>query len=52
MFLRGHNDHNDSRQKENIRAYKLSLLDTEGEALFKTEFNVDANVVRAIYARA
>lgn len=52
MFLRGHNDHNDSRQKENIRAYKLSLLDAEGEALFKTEFNVDADEVRAIYARA
>ena len=52
MFIRGHNDHNDSRQKENIRRFKLAALDSEGEALFRSEFNVDADAVRAIYARA
>lgn len=52
MFIRGHNDHNDSRQKENIRQFKLAALDAEGEALFRAEFNVDADAVRAIYARA
>ncbi len=51
MFLRGHNDHNDSRQKENIRRFGLKPLDTEGEALFRSEFNVDADTVREIYAR-
>ena len=49
MFLRGHNDHNDSRQKENIRRFNLEPLDVEGEALFRAEFNVDADAVRALY---
>ena len=51
MFLRGHNDHNDSRQKENIRRFKLAPLDAEAEAVFRSEFNVDADKVRALYAR-
>lgn len=50
MMLRGHNDYNDSRQKQGIRPEKLSPLDSKGEALFRSVYNIDADAVRATYA--
>lgn len=50
MLLRGHNDHNDSRQRKGIKPIQLTPLDTEGEAHFKRVFNIDADRVRAAFA--
>ncbi|MFW2545495.1 glycosyltransferase [Primorskyibacter sp. 2E107] len=50
MFVRGHNDHNDSRQKAHVKPVKLPRLDSEGEALFRTRFAIDADQVRRIFA--
>jgi len=51
MLIRGHNDHNDSRQGPNIRAPKLTPLDAAGKAHFKSTYNIDANAVAAAFAR-
>ncbi len=45
MLIRGHNDHNDSRQKPGVRAPKLTALDAAGKAHFKSTFNIDADAV-------
>jgi len=50
MMVRGHNDFNDSRQKSGVRKIRLNTLDTEGEALFRRVYNIDAEAVRAAYA--
>ncbi len=50
MMVRGHNEFNDSRQKSGVRKIRLSLLDAEGEALFRRVYNIDADAVRAAYA--
>lgn len=50
MFIRGHNDHNDSRQKKHVKPIELPRLDAEGEALFQSVFAVDADNVRRIFA--
>ncbi|MGX9352999.1 putative rhamnosyl transferase [Shimia sp. W99] len=50
MFLRGHSDFNDSRQKKNVRPVKLDLLDDAGEAHFRRVFNIDADQVRARFS--
>lgn len=49
MFVRGHNGYNDSRQKEGVRMPKLSLLDAEGESLFRDLFQIDADSIRASF---
>lgn len=49
MFIRGHNEFNDSRQKEGVRPVRLPRLDAEGEAQLKAEFDIDADAVRALY---
>ena len=49
MLVRGHNDHNDSRQKAGVKPVDLTPLDTAGEAHFRTTFNIDADRVRALY---
>lgn len=51
MLVRGHNDHNDSRQKPWIKPADLTPLDAEGEALFRETFNIDADAVRRIFSR-
>ncbi|SLN71414.1 hypothetical protein ROA7450_03917 [Roseovarius albus] len=50
MFIRGHSDFNDSRQKDGLRTPKLSLLTPEEEARFKEIFNVDTDHIRAQYS--
>ncbi len=51
MFIRGHNDFNDSRQKAGIRPVRLPRLDAAGEAEFKRIYNIDADHIRARLAR-
>lgn len=50
MLVRGHNAHNDSRQKTGVSPVDLSPLDTAGEDHFRKVFNIDADAVRALYA--
>ncbi|WP_353533954.1 putative rhamnosyl transferase [Cognatishimia sp. WU-CL00825] len=50
MFVRGHNDFNDSRQKANVSKVDLQPLDAAGEAHFKARFAIDADQVRAAFA--
>ncbi|KIN65947.1 Rhamno transf domain containing protein [Sulfitobacter noctilucicola] len=50
MLIRGHNDHNDSRQKPGTRAPKLAPLDAAGKAHIKATFNIDADAVAKAFA--
>jgi len=50
MYVRGHNDHNDSRQKKHIRPIDLPRLDSAGEAEFRALFAIDADHVRRIFS--
>lgn len=50
MYVRGHNDHNDSRQKEHVKQVTLPRLDAEGEAQFLRLFGIDADHVRRVFA--
>lgn len=52
MLLRGHNDHNDSRQKPGVTPIALAPLDATQEALFRKVYNVDADHVRRVYGGA
>ena len=49
MYLRGHNDFNDSRQRANISQPNLKLLDVEGETMIRKTFGVDANHIRSVF---
>lgn len=49
MFIRGHNQFNDSRQKDGIRPVRLPLLDADGETAFRQTYNIDADAIRALY---
>ena len=49
MYVRGHNDHNDSRQKAHVAPVELPLLDAAGEAQFRARFAIDADHVRAVF---
>lgn len=51
MYVRGHNDHNDSRQKAHVAPVELPLLDAAGEAQFRARFAIDADRVRAVFGR-
>ncbi|WP_370229088.1 putative rhamnosyl transferase [Cognatishimia sp.] len=50
MFLRGHGDFNDSRQKSNVARLDFQPMDDEAETLFKQLFAIDNNRVREIYS--
>ncbi|MHA6344681.1 glycosyltransferase [Roseivivax sp. CAU 1761] len=50
MYVRGHNDHNDSRQRGDAEGRALPRLDAAGEALFRRRFAIDADHVRRVYA--
>ncbi|SMX46632.1 putative rhamnosyl transferase [Maliponia aquimaris] len=49
MYLRGHNDHNDSRQGKHVKRVKLPRLDAEGEADVKARFAIDVDHVRRVF---
>jgi hypothetical protein len=51
MFIRGHNQFNDSRQKDGIKPVRLPLLDAAGEDAFRRIYNVDADHIRAHFAK-
>lgn len=50
MFVRGHNDHNDSRQGEKVTKVKLKRLDDKGERYFNDTFAISSDRVRTIFA--
>lgn len=50
MLVRGHNDHNDSRQKPGVKPVRLTPLDAEGEAHFLRRFAIDCDQVRRVFA--
>jgi hypothetical protein len=50
MYVRGHNDHNDSRQKKHVAPVALPRLDRAGEALFRDRFAIDADHLRRVFA--
>ena len=50
MLVRGHNDFNDSRQKPGVKPVALTPLDAAGEARFRATYNIDADLVRRLYA--
>lgn len=49
MYLRGHNDHNDSRQKKHVKPVPLPRLDAAGEAELKRLFAIDADHIRRLF---
>ncbi|WP_299938980.1 putative rhamnosyl transferase [uncultured Pelagimonas sp.] len=49
MYVRGHNDHNDSRQKKHVKPVVLPPLETEDEALFKSLFGIDTTHVKTVF---
>lgn len=49
MFVRGHNDFNDSRQKAKVTRVNLEPLDASGEAHFKARFAIDSDQVRRAF---
>ncbi|MGH1578139.1 putative rhamnosyl transferase [Planktotalea sp.] len=49
MYLRGHNDFNDSRQGPKVSKPKMMLLDAAGEQSFRDLFAVDADQVRRVF---
>jgi hypothetical protein len=51
MYLRGHNDHNDSRQKKHVKPMPLPRLDASGEAEMKRLFGIDADTIRATFGK-
>ncbi|WP_050931497.1 putative rhamnosyl transferase [Aestuariivita boseongensis] len=50
MFVRGHNDHNDSRQKAGVPPLPLSPLDAETQQLFEDRFAIRQATVRRVFA--
>ena len=50
MYVRGHNDHNDSRQKKHVKPVALPRLDAAGEAVFRERFAIDCDQVRGLFA--
>lgn len=52
MYLRGHNDHNDSRQKKHVKQIALPRLDTAEEADLKARLAIDADHVRRVFTGA
>ena len=50
MFVRGHSDMNDSRQREDKRHFSLEKLDSDGEAYFRNRFGIDGTSVRAAFS--
>lgn len=50
MYLRGHNAHNDSRQKKHVKPMPLPRLNQDGEADLLDRFAIDADHVRRVFA--
>ncbi len=50
MFIRGHNDHNDSRQKDGIAPIPFRPMDTDTAALFERRFAIREDHVRQVFS--
>ncbi len=50
MFVRGHNEFNDSRQKVGVKPERLKLLNAEEDVQFFNDYKIDADHVRARFA--
>lgn len=50
MFVRGHNDHNDSRQKRGVKPVTLLPLNAEGKSHFHKTFAIDADHVASLFS--
>ncbi|MCT4557682.1 MAG: putative rhamnosyl transferase [Pelagimonas sp.] len=50
MYVRGHNDHNDSRQKAHVKPVDLPRLNAQEEAEIQRLFAIDADQVRRVFA--
>ena len=50
MYVRGHNAHNDSRQRAHVKPVDLPRLDALGEEVFHETFNINSDRVREIFA--
>ena len=50
MYMRGHNDFNDSRQGPQVTQPDFKLLDAAGEQMIRETFGVDADHVRRVFA--
>ncbi|SMX29724.1 hypothetical protein TRP8649_03863 [Pelagimonas phthalicica] len=49
MYVRGHSDNNDSRQKKHVKPVILPMLDSAGEAELKAEFGIDGDHIRRVF---
>lgn len=49
MYIRGHNEFNDSRQKEGIKPARLARIDAETATHLKRVFNIDEDHVRDVH---
>lgn len=49
MFIRGHNEYNDSRQKEGIKPVRLPRIDSETAIHLNRVFKLDQDHVRHVY---
>ena len=52
MYVRGHNDHNDSRQGKHIKPVALPRLTAADEHQFRELFAIDADNVRRVFGSA
>lgn len=50
MFLRGHNDHNDSRQGSHARPERLDPVDDTTAARLEAGFGIDCDAIRRAFA--
>ncbi len=50
MFVRGHNDHNDSRQKTDVKPLALSPIDPVTAKLFRERFAIDLDDVKRVFS--
>lgn len=50
MFIRGHNDFNDSRQTGRVRKVDLVSLSSEQDALFRQTYNICSDHVRRVFS--
>lgn len=51
MYVRGHNDHNDSRQKKHVKPVVMPRLDKDQQALFRRLFRIDYDHVKQVFTR-
>lgn len=51
MLIRGHNDHNDSRQKPDVRQPLMTPLDGPGKEHLMARFAIDADAVTAAFGK-